>query len=102
MSAAEQLMLSAPAPGVLAMSGALVFATAARALADARPAVARGDVATLDLSAVTAGDSAGLAVVLALRRAARSRGGELAIVGMPATLRALAQLGEVEELLGIR
>lgn len=102
MSVAAQLQLSAPAPGVLAMSGALVFATAAKALADARQAVARGDVTTLDLAGLTASDSAGLAVLLALRRAARARGAELAITALPATLRALAQLGDVEELLGLQ
>jgi phospholipid transport system transporter-binding protein len=101
MSATAQLQLSAPAPGVLAMSGALVFATAAKALADARQAVARGDVTTLDLAGVTASDSAGLAVLLALRRVARTRGTELVITALPTTLRALAQLGEVEALLGI-
>jgi phospholipid transport system transporter-binding protein len=101
MSAAAQLQLSAPAPGILAMSGALVFATAARALADARHAVLRGDVTTLDLSGIEASDSAGLAVLLALRRAARSRGTELSITSLPSTLRALAQLGEVEALLGV-
>ena len=54
MSTAAPVQLSSPAPGVLAMSGALVFATAARALADARRAVLRGDVSTLDLGGVTA------------------------------------------------
>lgn len=101
MSAAAQLRLSAPAPGILAMSGALVFATAARALAEARSAVSRGDVTTLDLSGVEASDSAGLAVLLALRRAARTRGADLSITALPPTLRALAQLSDVETLLGI-
>ncbi len=101
MTTAAQLTVSAPAPGVLAMSGALVFATAAKALADARPAVARGEVTTLDLTGVTASDSAGLAVLLALRRAAQARGVTVVITSLPATLLALAQLGEVEDLLGI-
>jgi len=102
MTTAAQLTLSAPAPGILAMSGALVFATAAKALADARPAVARGEVTALDLAGVTASDSAGLAVLLALRRAAQARGVTLVIMSLPATLLALAQLGEVEDLLDIR
>lgn len=101
MSAAAPVQLSSPAPGVLAMSGALVFATAARALADARRAVLRGDVSTLDLAGVTASDSAGLAVLLALRRASLASGSTLTITALPATLRALAQLGEVEALLGM-
>ncbi|MBL8298045.1 MAG: STAS domain-containing protein [Rhodanobacteraceae bacterium] len=83
------------------MSGALVFGTAAKALADARPAVARGEVTQLDLAGVAASDSAGLAVLLALRRAAGLHGTELTITSLPATLRALAQLGEVEDLLGM-
>jgi phospholipid transport system transporter-binding protein len=101
MAAAAQLQVSTPAPGILAMSGELVFGTAARALAEAREALQRSGADTLDLSAVTASDSAGLAVLLALRRAARQRGAELRIRALPATLRALAQLGEVESLLGL-
>lgn len=101
MSSAAPVQLSSPAPGVLAMSGALVFATAARALADARQAVMHGGVSTLDLAGVTSSDSAGLAVLLALRRAALARGSTLTITALPSTLRALAQLGEVEEMLGV-
>lgn len=101
MSRAAQLQLSTQAPGVLAMSGPLIFATAARALADARVVVLRGDVNTLDLAGVEAGDSAGLAVLLALRRAGRTRGVDLAIRSLPPSLGALARLGEVEALLGI-
>lgn len=100
MSAAA-FTLSTPAPGVLALSGALVFATAAQALAQARQALARGEIGALDLGSVDAADSAGLAVLLALRRTARAQGVDLELRGLPRSLRALAQLGEVEALLGI-
>lgn len=100
-TAAAPVQVSTPAPGILAMSGDLVFATAATALAQARAYLARGDVTTLDLSGVSASDSAGLGVLLALCRAARVRGAALQITAMPATLQALAQLGEVEVLLGM-
>jgi anti-anti-sigma factor len=98
---AVPVQLSSPSPGVLALSGDLVFATAASALAQSRAALARGDVTTLDLAGVAAADSAGLGVLLALCRVARQRGGKLTIRSLPATLLALAQLGEVDGLLGV-
>lgn len=97
MSAAVTTVTAAP--GVLALAGELTFATAARALAEARGKLG-ADVATLDLGSLARADSAGLAVVIALVREVRSRGRTLAIVGMPAGLAALAQLCEVDELIG--
>jgi ABC-type transporter Mla MlaB component len=58
-------------------------------------------VAALDLAGVAAADSAGLAVLLALARDARAAGTPLRIAGAPESLRALAQLAEVDQLLGL-
>ncbi|UXI67892.1 STAS domain-containing protein [Tahibacter amnicola] len=88
--------------GVLAVTGALVFATAARALAEARAPLARGEARSLDLAKVTVADSAGLGVVLSLVRQARRQGTELPIRHAPASLLALAQLCEVDALLGLQ
>lgn len=99
MSAAATFALTASAPDTLAASGAFTFATAAAALAACRERLPRGD-ATLDLAGISHADSAGLAVLLALAGDARKRGGALRIVNAPESLRALAQLAEVDRLLG--
>ena len=100
MSATHLFALTAAAPDTLAASGAFTFATAAAALAACRERLQRGN-ATLDLAGVSQADSAGLAVLLALAGDASKRGGVLRIVNTPENLRALAQLGEVDRLLGI-
>jgi len=100
MSAANAFAVTAAAADTLAVSGAFTFETAASALAACRAQLKRGD-ATLDLTGVTQADSAGLAVLLALAGDARKRGGVLRIVNAPANLRALAQLAEVDRLLGL-
>ncbi|MEN6540812.1 MAG: STAS domain-containing protein, partial [Mizugakiibacter sp.] len=54
----------------------------------------------LDLGDVAAADSAGLACVLALLARARRAGRALAVANLPAHLRALARVCDVEALLG--
>ena len=98
MSAAASFALTANTPDTLALSGALSFATAAQALRQCRERA--GAATTLDLAGVTAADSAGLAVLLALARDARAVGRPLVIAHAPDSLRALAQLAEVDRLLG--
>jgi phospholipid transport system transporter-binding protein len=87
-------------PDVLAMSGALTFATAARALQQARVAITPA-VRSLDLAGLTQADSAGLAVIIALSRQAQQQGHGIRIVSAPASLRALAQLCDVDKLLAL-
>lgn len=99
MSAAASFAVTVAAPDTLAVSGSFTFATAAAALAACRKHLQRGD-ATLDLAGIAEADSAGLAVLLALAGDARRRGGALRIVRAPESLRALAQLAEVDGLLG--
>ena len=83
----------------LALSGALTFATAARALAEGGRALALGVQTRLDLAGVTRADSAGLACVLALAANASRAGRRLAVVHWPEGLRALAAVCDVETLL---
>jgi len=86
------------APTVLAVNGVLDFGTAAAALAAMRAAL-DGEVAQLDLAGVSHCDSAGLACVLAAAAEANRRGRPLRVVGMPASMQALAQVCEVDTLL---
>lgn len=101
MTVAPVLQLQASAPGAIALSGDLVFANAAAALQQVRAAVAGAGSVLLDLRGVARADSAGLAVLLALAAEARAAGRELRLREVPASLRALAHLGEVERLLGL-
>lgn len=79
-------------------AGALTFANASRVFAAAAlmPLPTTGEV---DLSRVAAVDSSAVAVLLALSRRAQEEGRPLAFSGVPAALRALADLYSVEELL---
>jgi phospholipid transport system transporter-binding protein len=95
-SASYQL---ADAPGALAVSGALTFATAASALEAGRSALERGNQSTLDLSGVTQADSAGLATVLALLAHARQKGRDLKVTNVPQGLEALARVSGVSSLI---
>lgn len=95
------LQVDRPDAGTLALSGALTFATAAGALEQAGAALADGAPTRLDLGGVQATDSAGLACVLALLARARRAGRVLTVANLPADLRALARVCEVEPLLGV-
>lgn len=87
-------------PGTLGVSGVLSFDTAAAALQAIGAAIAAEQVSRLDLAGVERSDSAGLACLLAAQAEARRLGGTLGIDNMPAGLRALAQVCEVDALLG--
>ena len=88
------------APGTLGVSGVLSFDTAAAALEAIGRALADGTVARLDLAGVERSDSAGLACVLAAQAQARQLGRALAVDNMPEGMRALAQVCEVDDLVG--
>lgn len=92
--------LSRPAPGTLGVSGVLSFDTAAKALEAIGAALAAEPVARLDLAGVERADSAGLACVLASQAEAQRLGRPLAVTNMPEGLRALAQVCEVDALVG--
>ncbi|MEO8778981.1 MAG: STAS domain-containing protein [Rhodanobacter sp.] len=87
-------------PATLAVSGVLSFDTAGSALQAIQSSLASGRVARLDLARVTHCDSAGLACVLAAAADASTRGHPLQVVGMPAGMLTLAQVCEVDRLLG--
>jgi phospholipid transport system transporter-binding protein len=78
-------------------AGALTLDDAANVLAAAKttPLPANGVV---DLRGMMHADSSALAVIIALRRRAASEGRTLAIVGLPASLRSLAVVYGVEDL----
>lgn len=85
--------------GRLAASGELGFATAAAAL-EAGLALIDGQRAwTVDLAGVTAGDSAGLAVLVEWLSAARARGAALHYEGVPAQILAVARISDLDALL---
>lgn len=95
----DTVSLGEPDRETLALSGALTFATAARAFAEGGRALASGVQTRLDLAGVTRADSAGLACVLALAANASRAGRRLAVVHWPEGLRALATVCDVETLL---
>ncbi len=95
----DAVRLTAPDRDTLAVSGVLMFATAARAWAEGQRVLAAGAQTRLDLGGVTRADSAGLACVLALAAYARHAGRHLVIVRWPEGLRALAAVCDVAQLL---
>jgi phospholipid transport system transporter-binding protein len=99
VSAAPTFAVTVIAPDRLAATGAFTFASAAAVLATLRQRLPRGN-ATLDLAGVSHADSAGLAVLLTLAGDASRRGNTLRVENTPESLRALAQLAEVDGLLG--
>jgi phospholipid transport system transporter-binding protein len=96
----REVVLSGSAPGTLAVSGVLSFDTAASALRAIQAALAKGTVATLDLAGVGHSDSAGLSCVLAAAAEAARRGHALQVIHVPAGMQVLAQVCEVDRLLG--
>lgn len=91
------------APGRLEVRGALTFATARRASDAGLRAIDASAVRTLeiDCAAVTTADSAGLAVCLVWLARARRDGRELRFANLPASIRALARISEVEPAIAV-
>ena len=79
-------------------AGALTFDDAARVFAAAR-AVALPARGVIDFSGMTHADSSALAIMIALKRRAAAEGRALSIEGVPASLRSLAVVYGVENLL---
>jgi len=84
-----------------AVRGALTFATARLASAAGLRAIGASAARRLevDFAAVTGADSAGLAVCLVWLGMARRDGRELRFVNLPAHIRSLARISEVDSLL---
>jgi phospholipid transport system transporter-binding protein len=85
--------------GRLAASGELGFATAAAALPAGLALIGPGQAWTIDLAGVTAGDSAGLAVLVEWMSAARARGATVRYAGLPGQILAVARISDLERLL---
>ena len=99
-SAADHgFQLDAGTPGTLGVSGVLSFETAAAALQMIQATLAAGAVGQLDLAGVHHSDSAGLACVLAVAAEADRCGQALQVINMPAGMRVLAQVCEVDRLM---
>jgi phospholipid transport system transporter-binding protein len=97
---AAAFQLERAAPDTLALSGVLSFDTAAAALKAIGAALVAEPVERLDLAGVERSDSAGLACVLAAQAQARQLGRRLVVENMPEGMRALAQVCEVDVLVG--
>lgn len=100
-AAAEAFQLSTQTPATLSVSGVLSFDTAAAAWHALQSALMSGSINQLDLAGVQHSDSAGLACVVASVAAATERGHALQVLRVPAGMRALAQVCEVDRLIGI-
>ena len=85
----------------LAIRGALTFATARLASAAGLRAIGASAARslTVDFAAVTAADSAGLAVCLVWLSTARRDGRELRFLNLPAHIRSLARIRGVDSLI---
>lgn len=87
------------ADGRLAASGELDFGTAAAALQAGLALIGPGKAWTIDLAGITAGDSAGLAVLVEWMSAARVRGSSVRYRAVPAQILAIARISDLERLL---
>lgn len=84
-----------------ATGATLTHASAKSALAAGLARIEAG-AAAVDCAPLTQFDSSALAVLLAWRRAARSRGGMLEILNVPAGLASLAQVYGIDSLFAAR
>lgn len=83
--------------GGLAVSGPVTLQTVQGLVARGDSLVSQG-AARVDLAGVQEVDSAVLAMLLHWTRAARSAGRDLAVTGVPASVRSLARLYDLESL----
>jgi phospholipid transport system transporter-binding protein len=83
-----------------AVSGALVFSTVGDLLPRGSAAIGAGTAASIDLSAVGASDSAGLALLIEWLSVAHAESKTLRYLNVPAQLHQLAALSDVDTLLG--
>lgn len=79
--------------------GSLHFSTVSALLDVGADAIETGRAAVIDLGAVTASDSSGLALLIEWLSVAKAAGRELRFENIPTQLQQLARLSEVEELL---
>ncbi len=87
------------APGQLALSGPLVFATVGEILTASRDLFTGDSDISIDLDGVTNADSAGLALLLEWLRWGQAEGRSLRFTALPDKLLAIARLSGVEDML---
>lgn len=83
----------------LRASGSLDFATAAQALRIGTEAIGRTGDQVVDLSGITEGDSAGVAVLVEWVSAAAAAGVGLRYENVPPQMLAIARISDLEDLL---
>ena len=86
-------------PERLRASGELDFATAAAALEQGAALLGTGPRWTVDLSGVTSGDSAGVAVLLEWLSVASARRVTLRFESIPEQMQAIARISELQDVL---
>ena len=91
--------LQALTDGRAALTGPLNFDTVSALLDEGTALILAGRATLIDLSSVTASDSAGLALMIEWLSVARGAGKALRYEHIPLQLQQLARLSEVEELL---
>ena len=91
--------IDAAAPGRLSVRGELDFDSAPAALSRGIELLGDAQDCASDLSGLSSGDSAGLAVLIEWVASARRRGATLRYTGVPAQMRAIARISALEELL---
>lgn len=83
----------------LQATGDLTFTTAAAALRDGLSLLTRNGTWIVDLEGVTSGDSAGVAVLVEWIAAVRAAGGSIRYENVPAQMRAIVRIADLEDLL---
>jgi phospholipid transport system transporter-binding protein len=81
------------------VEGEMTFATSKQLLRQSEAIFDKPQDLEIDLSRVTGGDSAGLALVLEWKARAIGAGVELVVEGLPASMRSIAHLCRIESLL---
>jgi phospholipid transport system transporter-binding protein len=94
-----QFAITAEGEGRVKASGELSFETAAGALRSGLDLLRRDGSWVVDLSGVTSGDSAGVAVLVEWLAAVRAAGGNVRYEGVPAQMLAIARISDLEDLL---
>lgn len=95
----ERFAIATDGDARLLATGDLTFTTAAVALSDGLRLLTRDGTWVVDLSAVTSGDSAGVAVLVEWIGAVREAGGSIRYANVPAQMRAIARIADLEDLL---
>ena len=95
---ASAFVLEPKGTGAFVGRGTLDFDSATQALARGLDALNAGSNVEMDLSQVTSGDSAGLAVLIEWLAAARARQVRLHYTGVPAQILAVAKISDIEDL----